>query len=148
LAHKWHQHPYFSFLNSPLFSFFSLQTSLHQCRLTSQKPIEFTSSCVSLLCSLCILSTLTYPLQQPPNSCYIPNQIHTLKNMFSLVYDSYTGVSLWHFHIFIYCIPVWFIPSTNLPLLPLLFLKWLWQVSMFHLHTCIKKDKIYILISY
>jgi hypothetical protein len=53
------------------------------------------------------------------------------------IWQLYRG-SLWHVHIHIHCIPVWFILYIILPLLPLPFSKWLWQVSVFHIHTCIE----------
>jgi hypothetical protein len=55
---------------------------------------------------------------------------------------------LWHFHIYIYCTPIWFIPSINLPLLPLPFSKWLWLVSVFHIHTCIESTSTIFTLLY
>jgi hypothetical protein len=53
------------------------------------------------------------------------------KLTFLLVYNSCLGVLLWYFHICIQCTLVWFIPFSP-------FLKWLRQVSMFHIHTCVE----------
>jgi hypothetical protein len=49
------------------------------------------------------------------------------------------GMLLWHFHIYICCIPVWFILSTILPLPTFPFLRWLQQVSVFHSHVCTER---------
>jgi hypothetical protein len=43
---------------------------------------------------------------------------------------------LGHFLTYTYCTLVWFIPSIILPPSQLPFLKWCWQVSIFHIHTC------------
>jgi hypothetical protein len=44
------------------------------------------------------------------------------------------------------CTLVWFIPFIILFPLPLL--KWLWQVSMFHIHTCIESTSTILTLPY
>jgi hypothetical protein len=59
---------------------------------------------------------------------------------FLLAHDSYTGVVLWHSQISIYPTPVWFL-SITLPLSPLSFSKWLWQLPMSHMQTCVESTR-------
>jgi hypothetical protein len=54
------------------------------------------------------------------------------------VYDSCMGGFVVIFHVYIDCTPVWFILFIILPLYLPPFLKWLWQVSMFHIPTCVE----------
>jgi hypothetical protein len=68
----------------------------------------------------------------------ISKTVFCFVSLFLLVYNSCMGVSLWHFHVYVQCTPVWFIPSiTPLSTFSPCFLKWLRQVSMFYNHTCV-----------
>jgi hypothetical protein len=48
------------------------------------------------------------------------------------------GVSLWHFHLFVYYSLIWFISSIFLLSTLILFLWWFWLVLKVYIHSCIE----------